>query len=113
MGEAPRWDANALVRYEWSAFGGRMSIQLAGTYTGERWTDAQNLTVGRLPSYTVADGQIGFQSANNRLSVLLWGRNLTDKRVPFNTLATLTGFNIGQQKWNEGRISGITLGYHF
>ncbi len=113
MGEAPRWDANALIRYEWPAFGGSMSIQLAGTYTGERWTDAQNLTVGRLPSYTVADGQIGFQSANNRLSVLLWGRNLTDKRVPFNTLATLTGFNIGQQKWNEGRIAGITLGYHF
>lgn len=113
MGEAPDVKVNALARYQWPALGGYLSVQLAGTYVDERWTDAQNLTVGRLPSYTVFDGQVGFESEGGTISVLLWGRNLTDERVPFNTLATLTGFNIGQQKWNEGPIGGVTVGYHF
>ena len=113
MGEAPKFKANALVRYEWPAFGGNMSVQLSGTHTGERWTDAQNLTVGRLEANTIMDAQIGFESADQRISVLLWGRNVTDERVVFNTLATLTGFNIGQQKWNEKPVGGLTVGYHF
>ncbi len=113
MGEAPKTKVNALARYEWPAFGGNLSVQLGGTYVGERWTDAQNLSVGRLPSYTIVDGQVGFESEGGKISVLLWGRNLTDERVPLNTLATLTGFNIGQQKWNEKPMGGVTVGYHF
>lgn len=113
MGEAPKVKVNALARYEWPVFGGNLSVQLAGTFVDERWTDAQNLTVGRLQSYTILDGQIGFESGGGKLTVLLWGRNLTDERVTLNTLATLTGFNIGQQKWNEKPMGGVTVGYHF
>lgn len=113
MGEAPKNRANGTVRYEWDAGGGNMSAQVSALYVGERWTDAQNLTVGRLKSYTTVDAQVGFESADSKWSVLLWGRNLTDKRVIFNTLATLTGFNIGQAKWNEPRIGGVTVRYNF
>jgi iron complex outermembrane receptor protein len=113
MGEAPKVKGDALIRYEWPAFNGTLSAQLSGTYVGARWTDAQNLTVGRLPSYTILDGQLGYESGNGKFSVLLWGRNLTDERVPFNTLVTLTGFNIGQQKWNEKPVGGVTVRYSF
>ncbi|MEI6719188.1 MAG: TonB-dependent receptor [Betaproteobacteria bacterium] len=113
MGEAPKVKVNASARYEWSAFGGKAFIQLSGDYVGERWTDAQNLTVGRLPSYTIVDGQIGFSGPKKKVAVLLWGRNLTNDRVPINTLATLTFANIGQQKWNEPPMGGVTIRYNF
>jgi iron complex outermembrane receptor protein len=113
MGEAPEVALTALARYEWPAFGGQMSAQLSGNYTGERWTDAQNLTVGRLPAYTVFDAQVEFVTPDANTSILLWARNITDERVPFNTLVTLTGFGIGQQKWNERPVAGLTLRHHF
>jgi len=113
MGEAPSMKANALVRYQWPAFAGDLSVQFSGDHVGARWTDVENLSVGRLPAYTLVDGQIGYEASKNGFNVLLWARNITNEKVPLNSLATLTFVGIGQQKWNEPLTVGVTVGVHF
>lgn len=112
-GEAPKFTANASVRYEWPIFGGNAFAQINGNYTGPRWTDALNFSAGRLKSLTTLDAQLGFMTGDDRVSVLFWGRNITNERAPLNVLLTLTSLNIAQQKWNEKRTYGMTLGYRF
>lgn len=113
MGEAPDTSVNGLVRYSWSWLGGTMSAQASAVYTSERYTDALNLSVGVLESNTIVDAQLGYESDDQKWSVLLWGRNLTDERVLVGALATLTGQGIGQAQWNEKPTAGVKVGYRF
>jgi iron complex outermembrane receptor protein len=113
LGEAPDVSANAMVRYTWPALGGEVYGQMSAAYVGERFTDAQNLTVAKLGAHTTVNAQFGWTSEDDKVYVQVWGRNITDDRVLIGALATLTFVNIGQANWNEKPTYGMKIGYRF
>ena len=75
----------------------------------------QNLAASELiktDAYTLVDARLGWEAANNRWAVSLWGRNLTDKRY------TTGGFDLGALGIAVGFINvprtyGLDLRYRF
>lgn len=63
-------------------------------------------------AHTLVDAWIQYASADKRLQVQLWGKNLFDQDVPSSTFALATGRLIGVT-WLEPRTYGLTVGYSF
>jgi iron complex outermembrane receptor protein len=62
--------------------------------------------------YTMLDAWLQYLSPDERLSVQLWGKNLTDTDRPSSTFALATGRLIGVT-YLAPRTYGLTLGYKF
>lgn len=111
---SPEWTATTAITYERPIFGGLNGL----VYLDARYVDDQNtgsdLRPSKLqPSYTLLNGRIGISAPDDRWSLELWGRNLTDEGyaqimfdVPLQlgTLGPTQGAFLG-----DPRTYGITL----
>lgn len=113
LAEAPKFSANFLVRYEWSALGGNWGAQIDGSYTGKRWVDVLNQSALRLPVDTNLNANLSYTHDASGMSIRGWIKNIADRRVPLNLLAAPGLDNLGQVNWNEPRTYGLTVGYKF
>jgi iron complex outermembrane receptor protein len=80
MPQAPDLSMNGLVRYEWPAFGGKLSAQVDANYVGERVFDTLNHEVLTGGSYTLANARLGYASGNSPWEVAVFCRNFTDEQ---------------------------------
>jgi iron complex outermembrane receptor protein len=80
---APEWTANAAVDHTFPlSFGGSWVTHLDYTFYDDHYMvedGGRNLPAHQLSAYGVLNGRVGYQSADERWSVFLWARNLTDK----------------------------------
>jgi len=101
---SPELTLNGLVRYEWPAFGGSLSVQ-----ADYGWQDDQNFNLIFTPvvhekAYGVANLRLGYRSEDERWSAAVWARNVTDEDYRTYAFDT-TGFfgaieNVpGPQRW--------------
>ena len=71
------WTANVALSYEIPSTIGKFSIA-ANFYYNDGWAaDADNRLQQK--SYELLDGSITWRSQNDKISVSVWGRNLTDE----------------------------------
>lgn len=113
MPNAPDVSFNALGRYEWSAFGGRMAAQVDMNYVDDRPLNAIGDPGLRDGSYTVANASVQWTSANDQWLLKLWVKNFNDE-VYFPTnfdITTITG--VTQPVVSAPRWFGGTVGYHW
>jgi iron complex outermembrane receptor protein len=75
---APAFSLNFLGRYEWPAFGGTMAVQLDGNHNSEQFLEGTNSAVSLEDAYTVFNAHVSYTTADDRWTVTLWGRNLSD-----------------------------------
>lgn len=78
----PAWTINGGLRYSQPLGAGAMVWNVDANYIDDRWSilDAgQNSPTFALPSYTTVDARVGYQGADERWEVYLWGKNLTDE----------------------------------
>ena len=113
MPNAPDVSFNALGRYEWSAFGGRMAAQIDMNYLDDRPLNAIGDPALRDDSYVVANANVQWTSAGEQWLLKLWVKNFNDE-IYFPTnfdITTITG--VTQPVVAAPRWFGGTVGYRW
>lgn len=107
---APDVTLNALVRYEWPAFNGRMAVQAWGNYQGETYFDILNHPVSRENGYTVVNFRASFFSENN-WELYAFVNNAFEEEYKTYTFDFTIPFGFNQQAFGAPRWWGIGFRY--
>jgi len=79
---APRWTLALSADYRTPAAGiGAFNFHIDGAYTTSMWTADDNNPISYRASEALLNAAIGFSAADDRYSVSIWARNLTDRTV--------------------------------
>lgn len=113
MVAAPDLSANALVRYEWPAFNGRLAVQAWANYQDEIFYDIQNVPVSREDGYTVGNLRVSYTDENDRWSLAAFVHNITDEEYLIYTFDFTGVFGFNQQAFGKPRWTGVTFQYNF
>lgn len=110
---APEFQATALARYEWPAFGGMMNARGDVTYSDEFFYNLRNFDADKFDSYTAVNAGIGWVSGDETWEVGFKINNLTDERIGIQgfDLATLCGCN--EVSYQPPRWYGLNVRYGF
>jgi outer membrane receptor protein involved in Fe transport len=108
LANAPPFQGNVRLRYEWSFNGYDAFVQLAGQHTDHSYTNSGYVESYVLPAYSTADASLGLSKGN--WYVEAYGQNLTDSNAYLNK-------NDAQFVVTEvplrPRVLGIKAGYKF
>ncbi|WP_339671033.1 TonB-dependent receptor [Dasania marina] len=117
---APEYSANALVRYNWNAFGGEMTAQIDGAYTGEQYLEGTNNESSKEDAYFVGNANVAYTTEDGAWKYSAWVKNFTDEeyRVYHLDLAILDvfigdGFGFTQEVYAPPRTVGLSVTYNF
>jgi iron complex outermembrane recepter protein len=111
--QAPPWSVNAVARYEWPAFGGKLSAEVDAKWNKEMYLELINAPVDLQPSYTLTNARLGYTDPSGRWDVFAYCKNC------FNTLyriynLDLSGFlGINQSVYGPPRLYGASVAYHW
>jgi iron complex outermembrane receptor protein len=111
--QAPPWSVNAVARYEWPAFGGKLSAEVDAKWNKELYLELINAPVDVQPSYTLTNAHVGYTDPSGRWDVTAYCKNC------FNTLyriynLDLSGFlGINQSVYGPPRLFGASVAYHW
>jgi len=108
---APRWTAFFAPQYSFPIFSGWEAF-LRGElrYRSESFTDAVNDPRFISVANTVLNGRIGFESANGKYSVYVWGKNLTGTDY---LIFGWEGFGAVHVGVNAPRMAGVEVRFNF
>ena len=109
----PEYQASGLVRYEWMALGGTMSVQGDFTYSDEFFYNLRNFTADKFDSYVMYNASLAWVSPEEDWQVTLAGRNLSDERAGLQgyDLANLCGCN--EVSYRNPRLYSVGVRYSF
>jgi iron complex outermembrane receptor protein len=111
--QAPPWSVNAVARYEWPAFGGKLSAEADAKWNKQMYLELVNAPVDLQPSYTLTNARVGYSDPSGRWEVSAYCKNC------FNTLyriynLDLSGFlGINQSVYGPPRLFGASVAYHW
>jgi iron complex outermembrane recepter protein len=112
---APEYEVAGLARYQWPLvlLGGRISVQADFSYTADFYDNIRNFSASKLPSYTLANARVAWQSDDGKLEGAFFVNNVTDERyvaIGFDGSATY-----GSNAWYFGkpRWFGASVRYGF
>lgn len=110
---APKFQATALVRYEWAVGDSMMSVQVDSNYSDEFYYNLRNFDADKFDSYVLTNLRLGWSSPSDKLKLALEARNITDERAGQMGygLATLCGCN--EESWQPPRYYGLNARYSF
>ncbi len=78
-GNAPRWTANALLRYSLPVGSGHLALQLDGNYLSRFWFNLSDLPVVEQPGFGVANARVSYTPAGGKFEIGASIENLADK----------------------------------
>jgi len=109
----PKFQFSGLVRYEWDAFGGMMSILTDASWSDSFFYNLRNFDADQFDSYILVNARLGWTNADETLELALQARNLTDERAGTQgfDLATLCGCN--EIAFRAPRWFGFNIKYNF
>ncbi|HWG72244.1 MAG TPA: TonB-dependent receptor [Steroidobacteraceae bacterium] len=111
--QAPPWSVNAVARYEWPAFGGKLSAEVDAKWNKQMYLELINAPVDLQSSYTLTNARIGYTDPSGRWDVAAYCKNC------FNTLyriynLDLSGFlGVNQAVYGPPRLYGVNVAYHW
>ena len=110
---APEFQVSGMLRYEWAALGGRVSVMGDFSYSDSYFYNLRNFDADQFYSYLMINARVGWISADDRFEAALKITNITDDRAGIQgfDLATLCGCN--EISYQPPRWYGINLGYKF
>jgi len=107
---APDVTFNALVRYEWPAFGGNMAVQGWGNYQGETYYDILNHPVSREDGYTVVNFRASYYDDDN-WELYAFVNNAFEEEYKTYTFDFTIPFGFNQQAYGQPRWWGVGFRY--
>ncbi|NOX52742.1 MAG: TonB-dependent receptor [Gammaproteobacteria bacterium] len=113
--QSPRWNLNALVRYEFEVGAGTVALQYDAVYRSELFfslTGAETVTEN---GYTVSNASVMYTAEDERWSVMGFVHNLTGEEYLVQTF-DLSGpnvFGMTEQYYGRPRWAGVTFSLNF
>lgn len=110
---APEWKGTLGFDYTLPVSNGAgLTFSANAAYTGEQYFSEFNIPIFGEDAYTLVDASITYESADDRWTAQLWGKNLTDefRHTEINTNSVgrvLVGAFTPPRTW------GVTVGYNF
>ncbi|MGI9325319.1 MAG: TonB-dependent receptor [Pseudomonadales bacterium] len=81
MAQAPELSINAMVQKQWRLGLGSLGIAVDASYVSEQFFNSINHRTSESDSYTLWNGRSTYRSANQRWSVALFVKNITEEEV--------------------------------
>jgi len=108
---APPLQASAIVRYEWEAFGGKLSVQSDASYTDRFYYNLRNFDADKFGETVVVNVGLGWSNETWELNFRI--RNLTDTHLGVQgfDLATFCGCN--EVSYKPPRFFQLGARYNF
>jgi len=110
---APELQANAIVRYEWGALGGRMSALGSYSYSDEYFYNLRNFEADQFDSYHLLSSRIAWVDRSGAFEFAFSVNNILDERIGIQgfNLATLCGCN--EVSFQPGRNYSLSARVNF
>ena len=113
--KSPEWNLNALVRYEWPAFGGNMAVQGDIVYIDEHifaLTGAETVTED---GYSVSNIRVSYTTDDGKWQATAFVDNVTDEEYLVQTfdLSGLNVFGMTEQYYGRPRWWGVSMTYRW
>ncbi len=87
---AEKVSATLSVDYETRVSFGTIHADVTGNYHGDSYFEADNFL--RQPAYVLLNTSLEWRSSNDNLSLMVWGRNLLDKKIITNASTQAPGY---------------------
>jgi len=109
--QTPRWNLNALARYEWNMLGGMMALQLDSQYR-DKHTFALDVTEAvQSDSYTISNMSISYTSGDENWGIRAFVDNLTDKEYLIQAFDLGADFGLQEGYYGRPRWAGVSASY--
>ncbi len=114
LNQAPKWSLRAALNYARELpNGGEVRAQAAYAWQAREFYRAENDPLNGNPGYETVDARLGVSPfSDRRLSLEIWGKNLTDDRY-VGAVIPLAGDLAYVGSINRGRTYGLDLKYAF
>jgi|GEM_PF-2571304 len=110
---APTFTANAMIRYNFDAAGGKAFIQLDGRTRTKMFRDSLNNASTLIPGSSEVNARFGFGDVDNSWNFAVWINNLFDSRRAVNKFDLSGTGNSGEVVYQTPRWIGATLTLNF
>jgi len=110
---APELTLNALVRYEWPAFGGRWSVQAWASYQDETFFDILNHPVSKEDGYTVVNFRTAYVTENGDWELYAFLNNAFDEEYKTYTFDFTIPFGFNQRGFGPPSWWGAGFRYNW
>lgn len=111
--QSPEWSWNVRGEYEFKLQnGGTLSIGADVSYKDEQFFTEFNDDITSADAYSLFNADIKYVSPSERLTVQLWGKNITDDEVTSGAFVISTGRVIARTLLPPATY-GVTFGYSF
>ncbi len=113
LANAPRFSAS--FGANWKAIempAGSVHLRVDGHYSSKQWFELQNKPNLRQQPYTLVNGSIAFESADDRWKLSIWGKNIFDKFY-YTSRLDVSSFGFIYNHLGAPRTYGMSLDYKF
>jgi iron complex outermembrane receptor protein len=107
---APKFNLNALLKYEVSWSRGITAFEINDKYQSKQFFSVNNDPLLTQPGYAITDARIAFTTLDERASVTLWGRNIANKGYLVGAY-DLKAFGWDQWVVGDPRTWGVSVQY--
>ncbi len=113
--KSPKWNLNAMVRYEWPMLGGYMAAQGDIVYLSEHFFALTGAETVRENGYAVSNVRLTYTSQNRDWEVAAFVDNVTDEEYLVQTfdLSGTDVFGMTEQYYGRPQWWGVSATYRF
>jgi iron complex outermembrane receptor protein len=108
---SPTFSFNYLVRYNFDALAGNVSLQFDGVYYDDQYLEVSNAAGSFQEAYGVHNARVSWWGMGEKLRVSAWVKNLTDEE--YKNYALDLGILGATTTYGLPQTYGLTAGYHF
>jgi iron complex outermembrane receptor protein len=113
MVAAPRFSANAIVRYEWPALSGHIGLQASASLVDHLYYDIQNVPVSFENGYTITNLRASYRPQSDKWELAVFANNVTNEAYLSYTFDFTGTFGYNQQAYGQPRWVGASFHYKF
>jgi len=110
--DAPKWNINGLVQYDWPLEQGTVRTQTDFFWNSKQFFTADNNSTLAQSAYGIVNGRLAFISYDEKYQLSVWVKNILDEEFfTFGTPIEILGWNI--LGVGDPRTVGVTLTVNF
>ncbi|KQZ76618.1 TonB-dependent receptor [Sphingopyxis sp. Root214] len=113
LANAPRFSASFGANWKMIEMApGSIHLHVDGHYSSKQWFELQNMSHLRQKPYTLVNGSISFESADDKWKLSIWGKNIFDKFY-YTSRLDVSNFGFITNHIGAPRTYGVSLDYKF
>ncbi|NOX50512.1 MAG: TonB-dependent receptor [Gammaproteobacteria bacterium] len=115
---APEFSVNGLVRYEWPALNGQLSMQFDFNYNGDQFLETTNASASKEEAHFIGNANITYADDSSSWRVMAWVKNIGNEEyriynIDLAGVVVLGGSPFNLSVFAPPRTFGVTASYDF